>query len=241
LTVIALRGITKAYGGRSVLTDVDLDVDETDMLAIIGPSGAGKTTLLRIINGLEMPDTGTLDLLGSSVPFDRGNDLATRRKMAFIMQKPAPFRDTVRENVAYGLRIRGMSEVDELVDAALAAIGLSDLSDRMATELSGGEMQRMAFARATIFEPAILLLDEFTANLDPQNVKMLERAVQTYQREKGATVVIVTHNLFQAKRLSKKAAFLLDGRIVEVGATDRIFGEPEDRRTREFVSGEMVF
>ena len=99
----------------------------------------------------------------------------------------------------------------------------------------------MAFARATVFEPTLLLLDEFTANLDPQNVKVLEQAVLTYQRERGATVVIVTHNLFQARRVSTVAAFLLDGRLVEVGPTEQMFEGAEDERTRAFVNGEMVF
>jgi tungstate transport system ATP-binding protein len=151
------------------------------------------------------------------------------------------FSDTVRENVAYGLRVRGVDDVDQAVREALEHVGLTDLQDRSAPGLSGGEMQRMAFARATIFEPKVLLLDEFTANLDPQNVGMLERAVVDYQSAMGATVIIVTHNLYQARRISTRTALLLGGKIVEVGPTRDIFEDPEDDRTRAFVNGEMVF
>jgi tungstate transport system ATP-binding protein len=241
MTAIDLSGVSKAYDGNPVLAGVDLTVEEDEILAIVGPSGVGKTTLLRLASGLERPDTGTVAILGTPLTYDNGRDLVVKRYMAFILQKPVAFKETVSENVAYGLRVRGLDDTEDLVAHALDAVGLAEMSDRMATRLSGGEMQRMAFARATVFEPSILLLDEFTANLDPQNVGLLERAVVEYQQEKNATVVIVTHNLFQARRISTRTTLLLGGDLVETGPTERIFEEPEDERTQAFVSGEMVF
>jgi tungstate transport system ATP-binding protein len=241
MRAIELRGVSKSYGGTSVLTGVDLSVEEGEVLAIIGPSGVGKTTLLRLSNGLERPDAGDVLVDGTPLTFDNGRDLAVRRRMAYILQKPVAFNATVFENVAYGLRVRKDQDVESQVETALEAVGLTRLRDRTATCLSGGEMQRMAFARATVFEPEILLLDEFTANLDPQNVGMLEQAVLRYHRDRGATIVIVTHNLFQAKRVSTTTALLMDGALIETGPTERLFEEPEDGRTRAFVKGEMVF
>ncbi len=241
MTAIDLSDVSKAYDGNPVLIGVDLAMEEDEILAIIGPSGVGKTTLLRLASGLERPDSGTVAILGRPLTYDNGRDLPFKRHMAFILQKPVAFKETVSENVAYGLKVRDIDDTDDLVAHALEAVGLAEMGERMATRLSGGEMQRMAFARATVFEPSILLLDEFTANLDPQNVGVLERAVIAYQRERNATVVIVTHNLFQARRISTRTTLLLGGRLVETGPTERIFEEPEDERTRAFVSGEMVF
>ena len=241
MTAIELQGIDKAYADKRVLCNVDMVVEEGEIMAIIGPSGVGKTTLLRIANGLERPDAGSVSILGRPLKYDNGGDFESRRKMAFILQKPVAFRDTVKSNVAYGLRVRGEEDIDERVDRALKGVGLIHLADRHATTLSGGEMQRMAFARATVFEPSVLLLDEFTANLDPHNVGVLEKAIQAYHGERGATVIVVTHNLFQARRIATKTAFLLGGRMVETGPTEHMFEDPADPRTRAFVNGEMVF
>ncbi|MCJ2541119.1 MAG: phosphate ABC transporter ATP-binding protein [Candidatus Thermoplasmatota archaeon] len=241
MTAIELLGIDKAYGDKKVLSNVDMVVEEGEIMAIIGPSGVGKTTLLRIANGLERPDCGSVNVLGTPLSYENGGDITVRRRMATILQKPVAFRDTVRNNVSYGLHVRGEQDVDGKVDRALEEVGLTPLADRHATTLSGGEMQRMAFARATVFEPSVLLLDEFTANLDPHNVGVLERAVQAYHGQKGATVIIVTHNLFQARRVATKTAFLLGGTMVEIGPTENIFEDPGDHRTRAFVNGEMVF
>ncbi|UCC93483.1 MAG: phosphate ABC transporter ATP-binding protein [Thermoplasmata archaeon] len=241
MTAIQLSGIEKSYDDKRVLCDVSLEVEEGGIMAIIGPSGVGKTTLLRIANGLERPDVGTVSVMGTPLTFSNGGDIDVRRRMAFILQKPVAFRDTVRANVAYGLHVRGKVDVEGKVDDALKAVGLASVADQHATTLSGGEMQRMAFARATVFEPTVLLLDEFTANLDPHNVGVLERAIQDYHEERGATVVIVTHNLFQAKRVATDTAFMLGGRMIETGPTEHMFEDPADPRTRAFVNGEMVF
>ncbi|MBA3046234.1 MAG: ATP-binding cassette domain-containing protein [Candidatus Thermoplasmatota archaeon] len=241
MSAIKARGISKSFGNRCVLKAIDLEVEEGDLFAIIGPSGAGKTTLLRILCSLQPPDSGTVTILGKQMSYREAEDLPLRRRMSFISQKPIAFRETVRENVAYPLRVRGIENGNEMVYHALQHVGLLDLADNLGVTLSGGELQRMAFARATVYNPEVLILDEFTAHLDPYNIKMLEDAVVSYRKEKGATVLTVTHNLFQAKRIASTTAFMLDGVIVEQNETARIFNSPADERTGSFVRGEMIF
>jgi len=238
--VLEAAGICKSFGVKEVLKDLDLSMDRGELVALVGPSGSGKTTLLRILNGLTKPDIGQVSVMGEVLRFCNGSDLSVRRRMSYLSQKPVALRSTVWDNVAYPLRLRGFTDVDRRVSGALEHVSLMDMRDRPACTLSGGELQRMAFARATVYEPEILLLDEFTAHLDPYNITVLERAVKDYLEERGA-VVMVTHNLFQAKRISSSAAFLFDGRIVEKGATASFFEYPEDERTLAFVNGEMVF
>ncbi len=241
MSVITVQGVSKSFGKRPVLKDLDLDIEKGELLAIIGPSGIGKTTVLRIMNGLLAPDSGSVSVFGSELHYSNNDDLDTRKRMALITQRPVAFRDTVFENIAYPLIIRNEEDIDEKVERTMEMVSLQDMGSNLARALSGGELQRMAFARATVFDPEILLLDEFTAHLDPYNIKVLESAVFSYMKDKGATVIMVTHNLFQAKRISKSTAFLLDGKVIEKGETKRVFNDPMDDRTRAFVEGEMVF
>lgn len=239
----AMRGedICKRFDGKKVLKELSISVSCGELLAIIGPSGVGKTTLLRILNGLLYPEDGDVYFMGEPLTFEDEKDLDKRRKMALLSQKPYPFKETVWENVAYPLRLRGEEEIDDKVSDALEHVSLLEMADRQAGTLSSGELQRMAFARATVFEPDVLLLDEFTAHLDPYNISVLEDAVEWYVDNKGAAAVMVTHNLFQAKRISHSTALLFDGRIIEKDNTEKIFENPEDERTKAFVNGEMVF
>jgi len=238
---VALENIRKSFGEKEVLKGVDLAVEEGEILAVIGPSGSGKTTLLRLLNGLARPTSGTVRIAGRDL-FANGNREA-RMEMALVLQKPVVFKSTVYENAGYALRLRGWGEdrVNEAVRRGLEHVGIWELADKPARTLSGGEQQRLAFCRATVFGPKLLLLDEFTANLDPANIRVLEDAVVDYNRETGVTVIIVTHNLFQARRISRRTALLLGGRIVEVGPTEKMFESPQEERTKAFVSGEMVF
>jgi tungstate transport system ATP-binding protein len=232
-----LRGVTQAYGGRTVLAVDALDVRPGEILAIVGPSGAGKSTLLRLLGFLETPSGGELAFRGrpGAQPLD------ARRAVTMVFQRPALFSASVAENVAYGLRVRGVRDARARVTAALDEVRLAEHAGAPAARLSGGELQRAALARALVIEPAVLLLDEPTANLDPYNVGVIEEAVRRRNREHGTTVVLVTHNVFQAQRLATRAALLLDGRLAAEAPADEFFHAPRDPRVAAFVRGEMIY
>ncbi len=240
---LALQGVQKAYGGKGVLRGIDAEIGAGEIFALVGPSGAGKTTILRLLDLLEAPDGGAILYRGRSVRAGSPESLEQRRLMAMIMQNPSTFRATVFENVAYGLWLRGVpeAEIRGRAFAALDFVGLLARAQEPAARLSGGEQQRVAFARAAVLRPSVLLLDEFTANLDPGNVRLLEDATRRYRHETGATVVVVTHNLFQAKRLADRVGLLLDGRLIEVAHASEFFENPARPETRAFLSGEMAY
>ena len=167
--------------------------------------------------------------------------LEIRRTVTTVSQRPILLNRTVRANVEFGLRLRGRRDRDGEVRAALEKVGLAALEGQAARTLSGGEAQRVALARAMVIRPDVLLLDEPTANLDPYNVAVIEEAVRRLNAERGTTVVLVTHNVFQARRLAHRVAFILDGKIVEVADTESFFERPRDPRTAAFVRGEMVY
>ncbi len=238
-----LAGVTKRYGGRAVLDSVDVRVAPGEVFAIVGPSGAGKTTVLRCIDFLARPDGGAVRYDGREPPSDPAGLLGLRRRIGMMDQNPLLFRGSVFYNVSFGLCARGVEGPDLRVRSfrALEAVSMLPFLGAKASGLSGGEAQRVAFARAIVSRPDLLLLDEFTANLDPANARALEAAVRDYNRSAGATVVLVTHNLFQAKRLAGRVALLMDGRIVETAPADEFFGSPKDPRTRAFVAGEFAY
>ncbi|MEK6852096.1 MAG: phosphate ABC transporter ATP-binding protein [Candidatus Thermoplasmatota archaeon] len=240
---LELEGIQKDFDGRKVLQGVDLRVEAGEVFALVGPSGVGKTTLLRCVDFLLRPDGGSVRYGGQEAPRDPGALLALRRRIGFVAQNPLLFRGSVFYNVSFGLCVRGVEgrTLEERTYEALDAVGLHDFAETKGAKLSAGEAQRVAFARAIVVHPEILLLDEFTANLDPANVAQLETAVAAYHRQAGATVLIVTHNLFQAKRVANRAGFLFGGQIVEIDEVDRFFTNPQDERTRAFVRGEMPY
>ncbi len=238
--VYHLEHVTKSYNSRRVLNIHRLDVYSGEILGVIGPSGAGKSTLLRLLNFLEMPDTGTITFKsyrtnGSTPP------LEIRRRVTTVFQRPVLLNRSVTDNVAYGLRVRGQNHVRAAVRSVLQQVGLTDLANAPAHTLSGGEAQRIALARALVINPDVLLLDEPTANLDPANVRLIETIIRDINARQGTTIVLVTHNVFQARRLAHRVAFLLDGELVEVGPTKQIFESPADPRTAAFVRGDMVY
>ena len=167
--------------------------------------------------------------------------LAVSRRVTMVAQRPILLDRTVEANVRYPLSLRQRRDSVGACAAALAQVGLADLAKQRARTLSGGEAQRVALARAMVIEPDVLLLDEPTANLDPYNVGMIEATVQALNRERGTTVVLVTHNVFQAKRLAQRVGLLLDGKLVELADVGAFFESPQDPRTGAFVRGEMVY
>ncbi len=220
-----------------------MTINEGKIYGIIGPSGCGKSTLLRLLNLLIKPTTGTISFNGNTVPLNGSTALSFRREMTLVFQNPTLFKTSVRENIAYGLKARGIKgeEVQQKVSFLLEKIGLQEVADQQALSLSGGEAQRVALARAVAFEPKILLLDEPTANLDPTNVEVIENLVVELNKSLGITIIIVTHNIFQARRITDCTVFLYDGKIVEMGETEKIFTSPQDPRTKAFVEGRMVY
>ncbi len=238
--IYQLRGVSKSYNGRCVLRVDHLQIYRGEVLSVVGPSGAGKSTLLRLLNFLEPPTSGYIRFLDAEFGPDRPMPLELRRRVTTVFQRPILLRRNVRANVSYGLRLRGQRDSTHQVAAVLEQVGLANLAGQPARTLSGGEAQRVALARAIVLQPDVLLLDEPTANLDPYNVGMIEDIVRRLNREQGTTVVLVTHNVFQARRLAHRVALLLEGQVVEVADVDAFFEAARDPRTSAFVRGEMV-
>ncbi len=210
----------------------------------MGPSGVGKTTLLRILNFLETPTDGRIIFngvqLNESTAHEKNNIL---RRMSLLFQTPAIFNTSVFNNVAYGLKVRGIDKriIREKVRNVLSIVGLEGMEGQKALTLSGGEAQRMAFARAIVYDPDILFLDEPTANLDPANVAKIEEIIKRIRREHGTTIVIATHNIPQVKRIADRVGILLNGDLIEVSSIEGIFMAPKDARSAAFIKGEMIY
>ena len=243
MSLYRLDHVQKAYGGRVVL-DIDaLTVGRGEVLALVGPSGSGKSTLLRLLNFLEPPTAGKLWFDGQ--PVEAEPSLAQRRRVTAVFQRPALLRRSVAANIGYGLRLRGESLPPADLARWLERLGLGHLARQSAPRLSAGEAQRLAMARALVLRPDALLLDEPTANLDPYNVGLIERLVADARRgdgpAQGMTVVWVTHDIFQARRVADRAAFLLNGRLVEVAEAEKFFAAPAAPQTAAFLRGELVY
>jgi tungstate transport system ATP-binding protein len=239
--VYHLEQVTKSYKDRRVLQVDALDIWRGEILAVVGPSGAGKSTLLRLLNLLEPPTSGSVRFLDYEFSPDRMPPLDLRRRVTTVFQRPVLLNRTVWANVAYGLKLRRQRQYDGQVQAALEQVGLTSVARQGARTLSGGEAQRVALARAIVLQPDVLLLDEPTANLDPYNVGLIEDIVHALNAKQGTTMVLVTHNVFQAKRLAHRVALFLEGQITEIADADTFFGSPRDPRTAAFARGEMVY
>ena len=241
MSIYRLEAVTKQYGARRVLDGINLEVQPGEILAIVGPSGSGKSTLLRLLNFLDPPTAGRIHFQGSEFSATRDVPLAVSRRVTMVAQRPILLDRSVEANVRYPLSLRHRRDSVGACAKALAQVGLAELAGQRARTLSGGEAQRVALARAMVIEPDVLLLDEPTANLDPYNVGMIEATVQALNRERGTTVVLVTHNVFQAKRLAQRVGLLLDGKLIELADVGAFFESPQDPRTGAFVRGEMVY
>jgi len=226
MTVLAeLKNLTKCFGNRTVLDDVTLQIEEGEILALLGPNGSGKTTLLKILAFLEKPESGEVKFQGETVTDKNAERM--RLQSAMVFQRTMLFSTNVYNNVAYGLRMRKLPKnlIKEEVQKALSLVKLEGFEKRSAKKLSGGEQQRVALARALVLKTKLLLLDEPTANLDPKNASILEEVIATVNRELKTTIVMATHNMFQAKTLPQRIALISDGKITEVGAPAEIFGK----------------
>lgn len=245
---IAARGLNVFYGEKHALIDVDLDIPEREVTALIGPSGCGKSTFLRCINRTNeiIPGavtTGDLRIDQRDIYAD-GTDLEELRRMVGVVsQKPNPFPKSVFENIAYGLRLHGLcdspAEITEIVEHCLHLTGLwDDMKERLeepGTSLSGGEQQRLCIARAIAIRPDILLMDEPCSALDPVSTARIEDLIDDLRQR--YTIVIITHNLQQAARVSQRTAFFHLGTLVEADETEKMFIDPQKERTADFISG----
>jgi tungstate transport system ATP-binding protein len=234
-----LENIQQRYNGRAVLDLDQLSIHQGEILALVGPSGAGKSTLLRLLNFLETPSSGRLVMSGETII--QSPSLATRRQITTVFQRPHLLRRTVAANLQFGLQLRGRQLSNEEVDHWLERVSLHTLARQAAATLSAGEAQRLALVRALAVRPQILLLDEPTANLDPYNVNLIETIIRQENEVYGTTIVLVTHNIFQARRLAHRVAFLLNGRLVEVAPATVFFEQPSDPRTAAFLNGDLVY
>lgn len=244
---IETRNVNLYYGRSRVLMDVTLDIPEKTVTALIGPSGCGKSSFLRCLNRMNdfIPSArmeGDILIDGSNI-YDSGTDvISLRRNVGMVFQKPNPFPMSIYDNVAYGPRLYGIHDrarLDEIVRNSLTGAALWDeVKDKLKTPgtgLSGGQQQRLCIARAIATEPAILLMDEPTSALDPLSTARIEELVR--ELKKQYTVVIVTHNMQQAARISDTTAFFLLGDLVEYDSTPKMFTSPGDKRTEDYITG----
>jgi phosphate transport system ATP-binding protein len=247
---ISARNVQVYYGDKHALKDVNVDIQDKTVTAFIGPSGCGKSTFLRCIN--RMNDTidiarikGQIMLDGQDIYDRRVDPVQLRARVGMVFQKPNPFPKSIYDNVAYGPRIHGLArnkaELDEIVERSLRGAALwNEVKDRLhepGTSLSGGQQQRLCIARAVATSPEVLLMDEPCSALDPIATSQVEELIDQLRTQ--FSVVIVTHSMQQAARVSQKTAFFHLGNLVEYGATDDIFTKPQDSRTEAYISGRI--
>jgi tungstate transport system ATP-binding protein len=239
--IYQLRGVRKEYDQKMVLQVDRLEIYPGEIFGLVGPSGAGKSTLLRLLNFLEKPSEGNISYKSEEFNSEKEMPLHLKRQVTTVFQQSLLLNRSVKANVSYGLQLRGQNNTEERTRAALRQVGLEDLADQQARTLSGGEAQRVALARAIVLQPEVLLLDEPTANLDPYNVGLIEEIVRNLHANYMTTIVLVTHNVFQAKRLAQRVSLLLEGQVIESANVNEFFEAPKDPRTAAFVRGEMVY
>lgn len=241
------QDVSVFYGEHKALHNVDLSFESGKVTALIGPSGCGKSTFLRCLNRMNdlVPNArveGIIELDGENINAPTANVASLRRRVGMVFQKPNPFPKSIFENVAYGLRVNGMKDenaIAERVETALKRAALfNEVKDRLhssAMGLSGGQQQRLCIARALAVEPEVLLMDEPASALDPIATRHVEESVM--ELKSGLTIVIVTHSMQQAARISDMTAFFYMGKLIEHGETDVIFTRPSEKQTEDYITG----
>ncbi len=245
--ILQVKDLDLWYGAHQALHSVSMDIPEKSITAFIGPSGCGKSTFLKTLNRMNdlvpgVKITGEVRYRGEDI-YAPGTDVCRlRREIGMVFQKPNPFPMSIYDNIAYGPRthgIRSKARLDELVERSLRGAAIWDeVKDRLkknALGLSGGQQQRLCIARALAVEPAVLLMDEPTSALDPISTSRIEEL--TMELKERYTIVIVTHNMQQAVRISDRTAFFLLGELVEYGATEQVFSAPAEKRTEDYITG----
>ena len=247
MSIISVKDMCLWYGDHQALKDVNIEIPEKSITAFIGPSGCGKSTFLKTLNRMNdlIPDvkiTGDIRYEGTDI-FSKEVDVNNLRKeIGMVFQKPNPFPMSIYDNIAYGPRTHGITnrvQLDEIVERALRDAAIWDeVKDRLkknALGMSGGQQQRLCIARALAVEPKVLLMDEPTSALDPISTSRIEELAMELKEK--YTIVMVTHNMQQAVRVSDYTAFFLLGELVEFGKTDDIFSQPQDKRTEDYITG----
>ena len=240
--MIDVKNLHKYFGSLEVLKGIDCHIDKGECVCVIGPSGSGKSTFLRCLNLLETPTKGDIvidDMHLTEKDFDVD---AMRKRVGMVFQKPNPFPMSIYDNIAYGPRthgIRSKAKLDDIVEISLRNAAIWDeLKDRLkksALGLSGGQQQRLCIARALAVEPEVLLMDEPTSALDPISTSKIEDLA--VELKSKYTIIMVTHNMQQAVRISDNTAFFLLGEMVEYGKSDQLFSMPQDKRTEDYITG----
>ncbi|MCC7484866.1 MAG: phosphate ABC transporter ATP-binding protein [Burkholderiales bacterium] len=228
---LVLDQVSFAVGGRPIIDRISVEIAEGTRTIVLGPNGAGKSVLMRLCHGLLQPTSGTISWRGP---------VNGRRRQAMVFQRPVMLRRSALANVVYGLALAGAAprESERRARQVLEAVGLAGIAERPARVLSGGEQQRVALARAWALEPAVLFLDEPTANLDPTATREVEALIDRI-RSAGTKIVMTTHNLAQASRLADEILFLDHGRLVEKASAERFFRQPASAEAAAFIRGEL--
>lgn len=242
MALIETFNLTQSYDGKEVLKNISFSIEKNEVFTIVGPTGSGKTTLIRILDLLEPPFSGTFKFDGIEM-IKRGNhQMETRRRMAYVQQKPTIFSMNVFDNVACGLRWRGMNstQVRQKTEDVLELTGMAEYGERNARTLSGGETQRIAIARAIVTGPEVLFLDEPTANMDPVSISKIEEVLTQIIDEHKITIVMTTHNMAQAQRMSSRMGVLINGELMQNGHWQTIFNTPRNKEVAAFIGLENM-
>ena len=244
---LEVRNLNTFFEDTQILKNVNMDVPENSVTALIGPSGCGKSTFIRTVNRmndliLTFSHDGNISLDGVDVYDDAVDVVDLRKKVGMVFQKPNPFPKSIFDNVAYGLRIHGEEDEDyiaQVVEESLKSAAIwdevKDKLDKSAMGLSGGQQQRLCIARALAVKPQVILMDEPTSALDPISTMKIEELCE--ELKPNYTIIMVTHNMQQATRISDKTAFFLHGEVVEYGNTQELFSMPKDKRTEDYITG----